>query len=241
MSTATPKQTLWQWLNDPGVVPELDNILQVLKRIANNIDVQRITQPQGIASATGAASPKSGSLISLIPTGTVFTLPQTLQEFNELIGATAINGAIPDGVTLTKVIDPYSTGNLQYQVPSGKYALAMASFDTQWSYHSPGITVMDWFNYGLPTEVPLTAEPVPVLFDYSTNKVVTGSHEITDNITSIITNNTPKQVRVTTTTVYLIIDKSRWDSTYAPIFRQAVRAWIDALAADARAIGGAAQ
>lgn len=227
---------------DPGVNTKLAQVIQLLTQIADNVDVQQITQPQGSASGTSAAaSAKTGSLISLIPTGTVFTLPQTLQTFNELVGATAINGAIPDGVTLTKVIAPYSTDTLQYQVPSGKYALAMAAFDTQWTHHSPGITVMDWFNYGIPTEVPLTQTPVPVLFDYSINKIVTGSHEITDNITSVITNNTPKQVRVTTTTVYLLIDQSRWNSTYAPIFRQAVRAWIDALAADAQAIGGVTQ
>lgn len=239
---STERQTLWQELQDPGVNPKLDQMIQLLSRIADNLAVTDITNPTAVsttrgASSTGANGTAGSRLVTLLPRGTIFTLPQTLQTFNELIGAAGISGAQPIDVTQSETIAPYDVGPITYPVPKGKYAIAIAAFDGVFTRHSPGITVNGFLNYGLPDALPITQPNLPATEDFHINRLVTGSHELTDNLTVLVANNTPLAVSVTLTTVFILVDISRWDTTYVPIFREAVRAWIDAMAADAQAIG----
>jgi len=115
--------------------------------------------------------------------------------------------------------------------------VAMAPFFGYFSHHSPGITLTGFLNYGLPTVQPVTQPNLPVVRDFSISREVTESHELTNNLTILIANNTPLRLDVTFVTTWLLIDVALWNSTYAPIFRQALRAWVQAMAVDARRIG----
>ena len=235
-----PTQSLWEALQDPGVVPRLDEIITLLQTMARNVGVERLTFGSTAISPESSAHTKAGQgLAALLPGGTVFTLPETLRRFNELIGATQITGALPTEVVLVDTVAPYSVSStLSYTVPPGRYAVAMGPFIGKFSHHSRGITLNGYLNYGLPDQQPITQPNLPVVEDFRISREVTESHEVTNNLTIIVANNTPVAVKVTFTTTFLLIDVNLWESTYSPIFRQAVRAWITAMAADAALIGG---
>lgn len=231
---STPTQSLWEAIQDPGVVPRLDTMITLLQTLTRNVGVERLT-----LTPTSAGTTSSQGLAALLPGGTVFTLPETLKRFNELIGATQITGALPTEVVQTATVYPYSvSADLAYTVPKGKYAVAMGPFVGHFSHHSPGITLNGFINYGLPDQLPVTQPNLPVLQDFTISREVTESHEVTNNLTIVVANNTPVTVEVVFTTTFLLIDVDLWESTYSPIFRQAVRAWIQAMAVDAAAIGG---
>lgn len=237
---STPTQSLWEALQDPGVVPRLDEIITLLQTMARNVGVERLTlSPTGISSGSSSGTKAGQGLAALLPGGTVFTLPETLRRFNELIGATQITGALPTEVVLTNTVAPYSVSSaLAYTVPPGKYAVAMGPFIGKFSHHSPGITLNGFINYGLPGQLPVTQPNLPVVEDFTISREVTESHEVTNNLTIVVANNTPLAVDVVFATTFLVIDVDLWESTYSPIFRQAVRAWIQAMAVDAAQIGG---
>ena len=231
---SAPTQSLWEAIQDPGVVPRLDTMITLLQTLTRNVGVERLT-----LTPTSAGTTSSQGLAALLPGGTVFTLPETLKRFNELIGATQITGALPTEVVQTATVYPYSVStDLAYTVPKGKYAVAMGPFVGHFSHHSPGITLNGFINYGLPDQLPVTQPNLPVLQDFTISREVTESHEVTNNLTIVVANNTPVTVEVVFTTTFLLIDVNLWESTYSPIFRQAVRAWIQAMAVDAAAIGG---
>lgn len=209
-------------------------MITLLQTLTRNVGVERLT-----LTPTSAGTTSSQGLAALLPGGTVFTLPETLKRFNELIGATQITGALPTEVVQTATVYPYSvSADLAYTVPKGKYAVAMGPFVGHFSHHSPGITLNGFINYGLPDQLPVTQPNLPVLQDFTISREVTESHEVTNNLTIVVANNTPVTVEVVFTTTFLLIDVDLWESTYSPIFRQAVRAWIQAMAVDAAAIGG---
>ena len=196
--------------------------------------------PPAAGASTGSAASAMPSLINLLPKGTVFALPFTLQTFNELLGATAMTEAEATAVELNVTIPPYSTSAAaQYQVPPGRYALGMSDWYFYFSHHSPGITLTGYLNYGLPDEAPITEPNVLARQDIAISRFITGNTPLKSNLTIVLSNNTPVAVDFTFGAVFLLVDIQRWKDTYAPIFEQAVRAWVDQFAADARQIGAA--
>ena len=216
---ATPNQSWWQELQDPGVNPKLDTMIQLLHQIADNLAVTRVTQPGTSRASSGQPTSPSSRLMEVLPSGTVFTLPETLQRFNELVGAAAIAGATPVEVTADIRINPGTTGEFVYQVPEGMVSIAMSASRGFFSRHSPDIVINGFLNYGLPDMQPITLPNIPATHDFVINRLVDGSHEILDNLTILFTNDTPWVISVTVQTVVLEIDQALWEHMYYPIFR----------------------
>ena len=241
-------ESWWQELQDPGINPKLDQMIDLLRQMADNLAVTRVTNPP--ASDTGravrgssstASSASSGSphgLLEVLPGGTVFTLPETLQRFNALVGAAALAGAVPLELTQEVVINPGTTNSFVYAVPEGIVSIAMSGARGYFTRHSADIRMNGFVNYGLPEAQPITEPDIPATHDFAINRLVDGSHEIKSNLTILFTNDSPWVVTVTIQVTLLQVDQSLWDTMYYPIFRQAVRVWMEGLAQDARSIGG---
>lgn len=225
-------QNFWQQLNDPGINPKLDKMIALL---------DQLVQGQGHTPVATTSSSSNLGLIGHLPAGTVFSLPITLQRFNELIGASGLSGALPYEVEEEVTVAPYSTGKAQYVVPDGQVALSMADWYGYFSRHSPGMTLQGWLNYGLPQQFLMTKPGDQVTKDFALNLFLVGSHEVTNNITFFLTNNTPVAVHFLLGTIVILVDEARWRDTYKPIFRQALVAWINDFAMEARKVGAQSQ
>lgn len=244
MTTPRQTQTWWQELQDPGVNPKLEQMIALLQQLVDNLAVTQVTNPV----TTGTRRSSEGhslsnpvaphGLLEVLPGGTVFTLPETLQRFNALVGASAIAGAVPLELTQEVVINPGATNSFVYTVPEGIVSIAMSGAHGYFTRHSADILINGFVNYGLPDEQLITEPNIPATHDFFINRLVDGSHEIKSNLTILFTNQTPWVVTVTIQVTLLQVDQSLWDNMYYPIFRQAVRVWMESLAQDARSIGG---
>ena len=226
MSNRTTHQTDWGQEQDPGVVTRLDEIIAMLHSRSANI---------GSTDRTGNTA--SSSLSNILPAGTTWNIP-TLQRFNEYLGAIGITGATPLDVTEFQTFNPGQTGQLTYTVPSGKVAMAMGPGYGYLSRHSPDIEITGYLDYGLPDFLQITESKMPGTRDFIIDQAVMGSHPLQANVVVEITNHLSYTLDFTMTTVLLVIDQDLWDSIYQPIFRQALRAWIERLASNASVIGG---
>lgn len=229
-------QTLWEAIQDPGVNPRLDRIIALLDRIAGNAALATLHGGlTGAASGTGSSAGRR-ALANLLPPGTTFNIP-TLETFNELVGAIALSGAQPLDIIQTALLLPGQANQIiAYQVPANSVAIAMSGYLGHFTVHTAYLTVSGFLNYGLPEVIPITQPNLPITNDVHINRYVTGSHELTSNVTLVFNNASPWAIQATFSVTMLIVDLDLWKTVYLPIYRKALKTWITALAQDAAAL-----
>lgn len=241
-------QNLWEALTVPGVDPQLGQIVTQLQDLDAQLKLLNggvglmglVGSSSGVVPIASGATTKTSA--GTLPFGLTFDLALPLQTFNELVGATAYPGALPIEVPLQKTLPSGSLNQMvQYTVPDGYVVLFMSGLRSTFNYHSKDLTVLGFLNYGLAEPLPLTDGPVPVLQDFDINRVVSGSHELTGNLTLMFDNLTPYDVEANFTATALQVTLDTWKNLYVPIFRDAQRTWLDQIAAHASDFLHAAQ
>lgn len=238
-------QTLWEELTVPGVDPRLDDILAQLADLNDQLKI--LNGGVGLAALSGSSGGSLGgsqtpTSAGTMPFGLTFDLALPLQKFNELVGATAYPGALPIEVPLQKTIPSGAVNSMvQYVVPPDTVVLFMSGLRSTFSYHAKALTVLGFLNYGLAEPIPITEGPVPILQDFDINRVVSGSHELTGNLTLLFTNLSPYDVEANFTATALQVTLDTWKKLYIPIFRDAQRTWLEQIAAHATDFLKAAQ
>lgn len=189
---------------------------------------QRVSAAAATEAATGQA-PAAG-----FSAGPVFVAPPDLQQWNALLGASGLALATidPQAVVVDTLIPQGAQGfQSAYSVPAGTFAVAMAPFLGQFSYHAPGLTVLGYLNYGVSADQLLVTDgPLPCDQDLEIPLHVVGTHRIVHNVTLIFNNASRYAVRGRFSTVFLSITEAQWNKYYLPFSKQ-VLGWIQAVTA----------